>query len=174
MSPGQIWMGIATIIAVILGPIFAIQADKYLQESRDRKNRKLDIFRRLMITRAAPLAVNHIDALNLIEAEYDSRKTSDKAVLDRWREYWDHLNLNQGNSEASAEEWGRTRAAILVELLLTMSEYLKLGIDRSVLKRASYYPTYYGNIDTENGVLRKSAIEVFQGKKSLKVEVAGE
>lgn len=172
MTPGQAWIGIATIIAVVLGPILAIQVDRRLQRMRDKKMRKMDIFRKLMMTRAAPVAINHIDALNLIEAEYDSRKASDKAVLDRWREHWDHLNTKQGLSEGERTAWEKTRAELLAGLLLAMSDYLKLGIDRSILKRASYYPEYYGNAETEGIALRKAAIAVFEGKQGLKVEVS--
>lgn len=95
MTAGQLWLGIVTIIAVLAGPVIAVQIEKYLERSRAAEARKLDVFRRLMVTRAAPLNVNHIDALNLIEAEYDSRRESDRRVLDRWHEYWDHLNTSR-------------------------------------------------------------------------------
>jgi len=172
MTDGQIWLGIATIIAVIAGPIFAVQVQKWLERGRAAKSRKLEVFRKLMVTRSVPLNVNHIDALNLIEAEYDSRKPKDRRVLDRWHEYWDHLNTRHGGTAAEDGVWNTARTEKMGALLYAMSEYLGLGIDRSVLLRASYYPQGIGTLDTEIATIRKGLIEMFG--KPLKVQIVQE
>ncbi|HEV2378940.1 MAG TPA: DUF6680 family protein [Terriglobia bacterium] len=169
MSAGQLWLGIATIIAVFAGPVFAVQVEKYLERNRAAENRKLDVFRRLMVTRAAPLNVNHIDALNLIEAEYDPRKASDKMVLDRWHEYWDHLNTRHGGTPAEETIWRDARASKMGDVLYEMSQYLDLGIDRSVLKRASYYPQYLETLEAENAAIRKALVEMYS--RPLRVQI---
>ena len=46
-----IWMGIATIVAVILGPILAVCVTRYIDESRLKQTRRMDVFRTLMRTR---------------------------------------------------------------------------------------------------------------------------
>ncbi len=167
----QIWMGVATIIAVLLGPIFAIQIDRFLQDQRAAKNRKLEIFRKLLITRAAPLAVNHIDALNLIEAEFDARKEKDRPVLDAWNEYWNHLNRPKGTTPEELGRWLDTRSVRLGDLLYALSKYLKLGIARNVLNRNSYYPEGYGTVETEATKIRVALVELLERRQSLKVEV---
>jgi hypothetical protein len=45
----------AVVIATVMGPILAVQAQKYLERHRDQKRAKDNIFRILMATRAARL-----------------------------------------------------------------------------------------------------------------------
>lgn len=42
------------IIATIAGPILAVQAQKWLERLRERRNRKFCVFQQLMATRASP------------------------------------------------------------------------------------------------------------------------
>ena len=52
--------------ATLLGPIFAVQAQKWLEAGREKKARMLAIFRTLMATRAALLSQAHVEALNSV------------------------------------------------------------------------------------------------------------
>jgi hypothetical protein len=169
--PADIWLSIATIIAVILGPIAAL----YIQGKRDEKKehmaRKTDIFRKLFITRAVAFSPVHIDSLNLIEVEFDSRKKPDKPVVDKWHEYWEHLNTNQGSTPEEQKIWLDVRMKLLVDLLWEMGNHLNKGITRAVLEHVSYYPTYFGNMENENMELRQSSLQVFKGERPLKVVV---
>ena len=42
-------MGVASIIAILVSPIVALQVQKLLDEHRDARNRKLTIFKNLMM-----------------------------------------------------------------------------------------------------------------------------
>ena len=53
-------MGLATIAAVFLGPIFAVLLTRYIDYRRADKARKLDIFRTLMRTRKMSLNWEHV------------------------------------------------------------------------------------------------------------------
>lgn len=55
------------IIATIAGPILAVQAQKWLERLRERRNRKLKVFQQLMATRASRLSTDHVQALNMID-----------------------------------------------------------------------------------------------------------
>jgi hypothetical protein len=46
---GKDWI---TVLAVVAGPILAVQAQKYVEAFRERKQRRLTLFRTLMSTRA--------------------------------------------------------------------------------------------------------------------------
>lgn len=172
--PADVWLGIATIVAVIVGPIAALWIQGIRDRRREERGRKLDIFRRLLTTRASPLSGVQIDALNLIECEYSPLEPKDKKVLDKWREYWDHLNKPQGDTPHDRAIWSQGRSDLMVELLWEMSEHLKMGMERSALKHLSYYPNFLAVMEAEQATLRQSAIEVFQGKKSLNVQLVGE
>ena len=90
---------VISIAAIILGPILAVQAQKYIELRRDIRSRKLQIFRTLMATRATTLAPLHVEALNLIDIEFDAKKKKDKRVVDAWKLYLDHLGDKRDDNE---------------------------------------------------------------------------
>src|SRR5713226_6708302 len=90
--PPEIWLSIATIVAVILGPVVAIQVEKRLEARREKKNRKLQIFRELMVTRMSRLSPRHVEALNGVQMEF-SDEGVEKKVLDAWKLYMTHLGI---------------------------------------------------------------------------------
>ncbi len=90
----EVWIGVATIAAIILGPVLALQIQRKLDQERETKNRKLGIFRTLMSYRATRLAPLFVQALNLIDIEFTER--SEKPVRDAWKELQDHYS-----------DWGR-------------------------------------------------------------------
>ncbi|MDR3722561.1 MAG: hypothetical protein P4L00_13245, partial [Candidatus Acidoferrales bacterium] len=70
-----------TILAIIVGPLLAFEVQRRRDNRRERRNRKLEIYRRLMMTLKARMAPSHVDAINSIQVEFQS----DKKVLDAWR-----------------------------------------------------------------------------------------
>jgi hypothetical protein len=72
--------GWLTLIAVIVGPVLAVQAQKYIERRREERIRKVFLFRELMATRAARLSQRHVEALNLIDLEYNQTKSKERAV----------------------------------------------------------------------------------------------
>ncbi len=86
----EVWIGVATIAAIILGPVLALQIQRKLDQERETKNRKLGIFRTLMSYRATRLAPLFVQALNLIDIEFTER--SEKPVRDAWKELQDHYS----------------------------------------------------------------------------------
>lgn len=58
----QLWISTATIIAVILGPVFALYIQNRLNIRREKRDRKLSIFKTLMATRhfVSPLTTSRL------------------------------------------------------------------------------------------------------------------
>ena len=56
--------------ATLLGPVLAVQAQKWLERGRAIKERRLTIFRTLMATRAAMLSPSHVEALNAVPVDF--------------------------------------------------------------------------------------------------------
>src|SRR5712691_10499658 len=86
------WSIAAIVIATVMGPILAVQAQKYLERYRDQKRVKDSIFRVLMATRANRLASDHVQALNGIELAFYGGGNKEKKVREAWKAYLDHLN----------------------------------------------------------------------------------
>jgi len=67
-----------TILAIIIGPLLAFEVQRRSDNRRERRSRKVEIFRKLMMTLKVPLAPSHVDAINSIHVEfYDDRKVLD-------------------------------------------------------------------------------------------------
>ena len=59
------------IAAVFLGPIVAVRLTRYLDNRKEIKERKLEIFKSLMATRSYIVSWLHVEALNRIDLEFD-------------------------------------------------------------------------------------------------------
>ena len=107
----QATLAVATIIAIILGPIVALGIQRNSEKRREKRNRKLVIFKELMATRATTLSPRHVDALNAIEVEFSKGGgKGEKLVLDTWRLYLEHLNTSGTLSGDQLQRWGGTEA----------------------------------------------------------------
>jgi hypothetical protein len=82
----------------LLGPVLAVQAQKWVEGFRENKARRLTIFRTLMATRAMVLDPNHVEALNAVPIDF----YKDKGVMDAWEEYFLHLT----GVPAADSAWG--------------------------------------------------------------------
>ena len=78
--------------AVILGPILSVRIQQWIELQRQQRERKLWLFRTLMLFRGNPQREEHVQALNLIDIEFDSRDIKDVSVREAWRQYLNHLN----------------------------------------------------------------------------------
>jgi hypothetical protein len=71
VDPSIRTVDIIMIIAVFAGPIVAVQLQTLLERRREKRERKLKVFRTLMATRARKAAdPSHVEALNLIGIEF--------------------------------------------------------------------------------------------------------
>lgn len=69
------------IIAIIIAPILAVQIQKFIENRKVIKERKMQVFRTLMATRATSLSPLHVEALNMIDIEFHK----DKKIVDAWK-----------------------------------------------------------------------------------------
>jgi len=69
------------IIAVIVGPILAVQIQKFIENRNTIKERKMHIFKTLMATRATTVSPLHVEALNMIDIEFHN----DNKIVDAWK-----------------------------------------------------------------------------------------
>src|SRR4051794_12725865 len=113
------------ILATLLGPVLAVQAQKYIERARERSNKKGWVLHALMATRAARLSPEHVQALNMIDLVFFGhvigarvwRSKTEQEVLDRWREYHDHLNTKRGDTDANGALWDSRSSEFFTNLL---------------------------------------------------------
>lgn len=115
------------IFAVMLGPIIAVQLTRYLDDKKEVRERKLQVFKTLMATRAYTISWEHAVALNRIDLEFNKNSKKEKAIIESWKAYLDLL----GNKELSSEQWNIKRIDLFVELLYTMAQVLDYDFDKT-------------------------------------------
>ena len=141
---------IAIVFATFVGPIAAVQAQKWVERAREKNARRVTIFRTLMATRAASLSPAHVEALNAIPIEFYGRRRAYKDVVDAWRTYLDYLSV-KGVDQAV---WAQKRYDLFIELLLRLAISLRYKFTKVELQREVYSPMAHATIETQNDVIR--------------------
>jgi hypothetical protein len=119
-----------------------------------------------MSTRAAGLAVHHVEALNSIDVEFSGKSTPERQVMEAWRMYLDHLN-----TDAMRQGWGGKREELFVELLQRMAVCLEYDFDKSHLRNTAYLPKWYGDMDMDHNTIRKGMVAWVKGELALPVQI---
>lgn len=133
------------ITAVLLGPIIAVRLTRYLDTQNEIRERKMQIFKTLMATRAYTVSWPHVEALNRIDLEFNKSHKREKEVIEAWKEYLDLLN----NTAIPIEQWHIKRVDLLVELLHKMARVLDYDFDKTHIKNSSYSPRAHGETEEE-------------------------
>lgn len=165
-------MEILTIIAIVAGPILAIQAQKYLERKREEKERRLKVFKTLMVTRAAGLSPMHVEALNSIDIEFNSNSKDDKDIRDAWKAYLDELvHYPKDGQVDDKKRWGDKIEQLLIDLLSVMSNAVGYDFDKTYIKRTAYTPIKYQDVESEQDFIRRSLVNLFLGKSSIPITI---
>jgi hypothetical protein len=151
---------VAIVTATLLGPILAVQAQKWLERHRAILERRNTIFRTLMATRAAPLSPVHVEALNAVPVEFYGNKGKLKEINESWKVFLDyHLE-----EMPSTDAWWQKRRELFVNLLHLISEFLRYEFTRSQLARDIYSPKLHGLIENEQTIIRQGLVKLFNGE----------
>jgi len=161
--------------AVILGPVFAVQIQKTLEQFRERKQSRLSIFRVLMSTRAQKLHRDHVQALNMIDIEFYGRKIpflktryqtkKEQTVTHAWKSYNDHLNKIHDYPDINI--WTAKSNDLFTELLYALSQAMNYDFDKVQLQRDCYRPIAHGDLETTQANILKGLEKVFSGENPL-------
>jgi hypothetical protein len=178
---------ILTIAAIIAGPILAVRAQKLIESFTQRRQHKDLLFKTLMSTRDNRLSLEHVRALNMIDIVFSDKSKKDKAVVEAWSEYRDHLhaypqkpptetgkNLSEAQAttyQAKCDAWQLKSTDILANLLDKMAACLNYHFDKVLLKRGAYTPTGYSETELDQYIIRKGVTDLFLGLKSIPIHI---
>jgi hypothetical protein len=160
-----------TLAAIVVAPLVALQVSQRLERQRAKRDRRLIIFRALMANRSSALAPDHVQALNMIDIEFAGKDRKSRAVVSAWQEYVAHLNEGFG---PVTEVWISRRQNLFIDLLHSMAQSLGYDFDKAHIRRTSYFPKGYGDLERDQLALRKGLLDVLQGKAALPIFVANE
>ena len=154
------------ILATLFGPVFAVQAQKWLERGREIKNGQVRVFKTLMATRAVNLSPAHVEALNAVPIEFYGESSQLKSINTKWKVYFEHLLTNA----QSVANWEEKRKELLYDLLLVMSRYLEYDFDEVEIKKV-YAPQGHHIIETDQEVIRAGFAALFKGQTALPIEI---
>jgi hypothetical protein len=155
------------VIATLLGPVLAVQAQKWIERGRDRQQRRPWIFRTLMATRAMNLSPPHVEAINAVPIEFYGRKKSFKAVVESWKTYIDYLYQDKVNPDV----WVARRLELFNAMVLLMAKTLGYDFTAVEISRELYSPKAHAQIETEQKLIREGLAAIFRGDRAFPMEV---
>ncbi|TCL32451.1 hypothetical protein EV210_12116 [Anaerospora hongkongensis] len=155
------------ILAVLLSPLIALQVSECLKKRNEKRERKHYVFKTLMKTRASNLDQAHVEALNMVDVEFANNTKNDKAVIEAWKVLVDHLGIHNLPSEV----WENKRVELLFKLLEKMARSLDYNLSETDIKRTSYFPKGYADLEMEQQDIRRGFTEIFRGNKFFPVMV---
>jgi hypothetical protein len=169
-----------TLLAIVLGPIAAIQVQKFLERAKERRQKQLWLFGQLLSTRGAKLSADHVNALNLIDLIFSKeallggvrRSKSDDEVVTAWKRYRGQLHTE--HDEQSFPVWIARVEELFVELLFAMSNALGYSFDKEDLQRGAYTPQGHGQRDFEDHLIRQALVAVAKGDVAIPVRIVSD
>ena len=167
-----------TVLALILGPILAIQISSILERRRKDLERKERVFKVLMATRATPLSPQHVEALNVIDVVFYSEGDKDEKardVRDSWKVYLDHLYSYPPDPAQThlVATWEEKKKDLLAKLLGSMAKYFGYKYDEVLIRKAAYYPKAHETYELEQMVIRRKLVEILMGTESFPIKLTG-
>jgi len=168
--------------STVMGPILAVQAQKWVERAREATQRRNWIFSTLMATRQARVSFEHVRALNSIDLAFYGRRMvgrawrmpSSQAVLDAWHDYHAHLSVpveQRPKTEAEHRDWQGRGDELFTNLLDRLASAMNFKFERVQLKAGSYSPEAHGTEELEQQAMRRLCLEILTGNKSLPMEV---
>lgn len=155
------------ITAVLIGPVIAVQVTRHLDDKKEIRERKLQIFKTLMTTKAYIISYDHVLTLNKINLEFNKNIKGEKDVIEAWKAYFDLL----GDKTITGETWSNKRADLLVELLHKMALVLDYDFDKTHIKNSSYFPIAHEDNEADQMAIRKGLIDILKGKHVLSMHI---
>jgi hypothetical protein len=168
------------ILATVSGPILAVQAQKWVERITENRNRKLRIFYTLMATRATPIALEHVQALNAIDLEFHEevgfwifrwKSKPNKDVVDKWRIYMDWLNQPAAQTPEELTTWSSKLSDYFTELMYSLSQSLGYSFDKVYIRRSVYHPKGLGEVEFLQKSILQNLYKLLNGEIALPMKV---
>lgn len=159
-----------TILAILAAPWIALWIQAKLDDRKEAKKRRLDIFKTLMATRATPLSQTHIKALNMIDIEFYENKKY-RSVRKTWRAYL-HVRIKHTvNNDAEMIQFNKDCEETLTNLLVAMGESLGYDFDETHIRESIYKPQSLVTEENYQAFIKSKLVELFSGKTPLPMDV---
>ena len=159
---------IATVAAIIYGPIRAVEITRKKDLERDADARKRLILAALMRTRKMVIHPDHVGALNQVQLEFFNHPE----VLVSYRAYIANLSETVPPPGNDLQNFLTRRNDLFFDLLYQIATASGVTVDRHELDRLAYVPFGWQSEQEELRAFRTAMLAVLQGQKPLLVAAA--
>src|SRR6185312_613607 len=158
---------IATMVAIVVGPIVAVKITLRNEDRKEIRRRKYQTFHSLMKTRRVTLSAEHVTALNVIQIEFHD----DDKVIAAYKRYIENLSESfpVNGTQLEKDRFLEKRDDVFIELMFEMGRHLGFTLDKRELAKYSYTPQGWVNVEGEQNALRTLALELLLGKRPIPV-----
>lgn len=163
------------IAAIIIAPILAVRIQKFIENKKGKRERRMQVFRTLMATRATPLYPQHVEALNMIDIEFfgnESITEAWKLLLDNFANY--PQDTEAPNYQAQLNSCIDRSNDLLTDLLYEMTKALGYKFDKVHLKRGVYIPRGHAEQMMDQEFIRRAFVGVLSGQVPIPIKVVSE
>lgn len=157
---------LATIGAILLGPILAVLITRFIDNRRLDYMRRLEVFRTLMKFRARPLTQEYVGGLNSVEIEF----ARDKKVITAWKALLEDFSGPWPTAQNEIDSATRKRQTLQAKLISTVADALGIRIEQLDISTGGYYPRGWDFSEMEQIKMRQLFLEILEGKRALQVE----
>jgi hypothetical protein len=158
----------AIVVSTLIGPVVAVQVQKLIERSGEKRKRQLTVFEVLMATRMTQMSPRHIDAINAIPiAFYGNGKRLGK-IRSEWNDYLKHLSDKQKN-ETNTELWRGEQRTKLISLIFEISQYLNFSFTKSEIENGIYLPDGHVVQENDQHAVLAGFARIFRGELGFPV-----
>jgi hypothetical protein len=158
--------------ATFMGPITSTFIAVYYTHAEDKDrlktDRKLEVFRNLIKTRAFPLHPDFVMSLNLVQVDF----ADDDKVMSCWKGYIDHLYKSVPSDGNDAQRFNDEKSLLFGKLIVSIAASLGIPLSSEEVKHFGYMPTGWAINENEQQQLRKLMIGVCQGLNPIAIKPA--
>ena len=167
----QAWLSIATIIAIVVGPLLTGLV-LHILAKRDRVwTRRYMVFRDLMRTRRQTLHQDHVAALNLVEVEFENCPN----VIREYRTYLKILEESvddpTGTDQDKHKLWADKTGRQLTRLISEIAKTVNVKKEQMEILEGGYSPRYYEDNEIRAQMIQNRLLDVLFGRYSFPVAI---
>ncbi|TAL98226.1 MAG: hypothetical protein EPN73_03215 [Paraburkholderia sp.] len=161
---------LAIVFATFFGPVFAVRAQRKVDDLKAKRGLQERAFHILMANRATWLAPVRVEALNSIPIAFYGDKGPLKKINEAWRELLHHFDTASSEEwKDRVKEWESRRLELDIALLRLVGEHLGFEFPALDVKTQHYFPVSLGDRVSDEEAIRRGMARVLSGKMPLPV-----
>lgn len=158
---------LATIAAILVGPVIAVLITRWHDTRQAQKARQWAIFRSLMQQRRTPMNVEFVGALNLVEVEF----AQVSEIVEAWKALLKKFEEISTASPDQLAQLDTQRSDAQARLLDETAKHLGIEVEQLDIYSGGYSPKGWAEQELEQSAIRRMFADIAIGRRAIPIEV---